>query len=115
MEILPEIPQLIKEKGYQYIWIYEGVNFLTNTVKQDTKKEYLNYVCSILKADLTSNSAMTTICAYAVPVMCYTFGILWWTQAELQQLDKNSKIANNAWVPAPQLQKPPIVPTSFDG
>eukprot|EP00957_Ditylum_brightwellii_P162934 12406685-Ditylum_brightwellii.AAC.1 len=59
-----------------------------DTVTQDTKKEYLNRVCSILKADFTSNATMTAICIYEVPVMSYTFSILCWTQGELQQLDK---------------------------
>eukprot|EP00957_Ditylum_brightwellii_P105101 8010757-Ditylum_brightwellii.AAC.1 len=62
-----------------------------DTVKQDTKKEYLNYVCSILKADLTSNSTMMVVFTYTVPVMHYTFGILQWTQGELQQLDKKTQ------------------------
>eukprot|EP00957_Ditylum_brightwellii_P145913 11111128-Ditylum_brightwellii.AAC.2 len=60
-------------------------------VKQDTKKEYLNCVHSILKADLTSNSTMTAICACTVPVMRYTFGIMQWTQTELQQMDKKTR------------------------
>eukprot|EP00957_Ditylum_brightwellii_P015304 1152875-Ditylum_brightwellii.AAC.1 len=62
-----------------------------DTVKQDTKKEYLNCVRSILKADLTGNSMMTAICAYMVPVMRYMFGILLWTQSKLQQLDKKTR------------------------
>eukprot|EP00957_Ditylum_brightwellii_P107737 8219802-Ditylum_brightwellii.AAC.1 len=81
MSILPEIPRLDKDKGYRYLGIYEGVNFLMDTVKQDSKKDDLNCVCSILKADLTGNATMTAICAYMVPVMKYMFDILQWTQS----------------------------------
>eukprot|EP00957_Ditylum_brightwellii_P111494 8504281-Ditylum_brightwellii.AAC.1 len=78
--------------GNTYIDIYyKGVDFLTGTVKQDTKKEYLNCVHSILKVDLTGNSMMTATCAYAVPVMRYMFGILQWTQSKSQQLDKKTR------------------------
>ena len=90
-DILPNIPQLDKEDGYRYLVIYEGADFLMDWVKQAIKKEYLSLVRSILKAQLTGDSTMTAIGAYAVPVMRYTFGVIQWTKTELQQLDKKTR------------------------
>eukprot|EP00957_Ditylum_brightwellii_P007954 602589-Ditylum_brightwellii.AAC.1 len=55
------------------------------------EKEYLSWVCSILKAQLTGDGTMIAICAYDVPVMRYTFGEIRWTKKELRQLDKKAR------------------------
>eukprot|EP00957_Ditylum_brightwellii_P040737 3083495-Ditylum_brightwellii.AAC.1 len=67
--ILSKIPRLDEEKGYQNFGICEGVDFLTKEVKNNTKKEYLHQIHSILNIDLLGHYTMTAICAYAVPVM----------------------------------------------
>eukprot|EP00957_Ditylum_brightwellii_P047477 3605718-Ditylum_brightwellii.AAC.1 len=90
-DILPDIPWLDKDYGYHYLGVYKGADFLTDCVKKATPKEYISQVCSILKAQSMANSTMTTICAYAVPVMRYTSGIIRWTKIELRQLDKKTR------------------------
>eukprot|EP00957_Ditylum_brightwellii_P018869 1418317-Ditylum_brightwellii.AAC.1 len=75
-DILPNISQSDKEDGYRYFGIYEGADFLMNHVKQSTNKEYLSWTYSILKAQLTGDNTMTSISAYSVPVMQYTFGVI---------------------------------------
>eukprot|EP00957_Ditylum_brightwellii_P130477 9954225-Ditylum_brightwellii.AAC.1 len=68
-DILPDIPRLDEDHGYCYIGMYKGADFLTDCMKKATSKEYLSWVCSILKAQLTADITMMAICAYDVPVM----------------------------------------------
>eukprot|EP00957_Ditylum_brightwellii_P206628 15349286-Ditylum_brightwellii.AAC.1 len=85
--MLPDIPQLDEEEGYKYLGIVESIDFLTNQVKAKTTKEYISRVRKIVDADLTMHNTIKAICAYAVPVMHYTFGVVKWTKGELVKLD----------------------------
>eukprot|EP00957_Ditylum_brightwellii_P159811 12164326-Ditylum_brightwellii.AAC.1 len=76
--ILPEISKLDDDlnKGYQYLGIMEGADFHTKDVKSNIIKEYFSQVQKILKAQLLGDNMMTAICAYATPILRYTFGIM---------------------------------------
>eukprot|EP00957_Ditylum_brightwellii_P211253 15365955-Ditylum_brightwellii.AAC.1 len=87
--ICPETLKLDDEenKGYKYLGIMEGVDFHMNKVKEFTKKEYVSRVRKIFWADMNGDYMMTAVCAYTIPVLCYTFGIIKWTKGELRRLD----------------------------
>eukprot|EP00957_Ditylum_brightwellii_P198768 15150901-Ditylum_brightwellii.AAC.1 len=89
--MLEEIPCLDSYKEYKYLGILESSDFLTETVKDETVKEYLSRVQKILKANLTEHNAITAICAFIVPVMRYMFGVLKWNKGELQRLDRKMR------------------------
>eukprot|EP00957_Ditylum_brightwellii_P036391 2755184-Ditylum_brightwellii.AAC.1 len=65
----------------------EGVDFHMKEVKELTKKEYVSRVHIILQADMNGHHIMMAICAYVIPVLQYTFGIMKWTKGELRKLD----------------------------
>eukprot|EP00957_Ditylum_brightwellii_P116709 8902289-Ditylum_brightwellii.AAC.1 len=48
------------------------------------KKEYFLRLQKILKLEMHGDKFMTVICAYTVPVLCYTFGVMKWTKRELK-------------------------------
>eukprot|EP00957_Ditylum_brightwellii_P134324 10240825-Ditylum_brightwellii.AAC.1 len=83
-EILPDIPKIDKQNGYKYLGIMESTDFLTQEVKQSDAKEYILHIRKILSSGLTGNKMITAVCAFAIPVLHYTFGIIKWTKAELQ-------------------------------
>eukprot|EP00957_Ditylum_brightwellii_P128417 9794150-Ditylum_brightwellii.AAC.1 len=58
-----------ENKGYHYLGIMEEVDFHMKEVKELTKKEYISRVPKILQADMNGNYMMTSICAYAIPVL----------------------------------------------
>eukprot|EP00957_Ditylum_brightwellii_P156274 11894491-Ditylum_brightwellii.AAC.1 len=76
--ILPEIPKLDDDlnKGYRCLGIMEGADFHTQEVKDNTINEYLSCTQKILKAQLLGDDMMTAICAYATPILMYTFRIM---------------------------------------
>eukprot|EP00957_Ditylum_brightwellii_P123587 9422424-Ditylum_brightwellii.AAC.1 len=81
--ILPDIPKVDEQNGYKYLGIMESTDFLTQEVKQSAAKEYILCVWKILSAGLNGNKMMTAICAFVIPVLHYTFGIIKWTRIEL--------------------------------
>eukprot|EP00957_Ditylum_brightwellii_P010466 792287-Ditylum_brightwellii.AAC.1 len=50
-------------------------------------KECVSRVRKILDANLTMQNTIMAICAYAVPVIHYTFGVMKWNKGELLKLD----------------------------
>eukprot|EP00957_Ditylum_brightwellii_P030786 2332892-Ditylum_brightwellii.AAC.1 len=64
----------------------EGVDFHMKEVKEMTIKEYISRVWKILTADMIGDYTMNAICAFALPVLQYTFGIMKWTKGELRKL-----------------------------
>eukprot|EP00957_Ditylum_brightwellii_P006259 474747-Ditylum_brightwellii.AAC.1 len=87
--ICPEIPKLDdnKNKGYHYFGIINDIDFHMKEVKELTMKDYISWVCKILNANMNGDYMMTSICAYAIPVLRYAFGIMKWTKGELRKLD----------------------------
>eukprot|EP00957_Ditylum_brightwellii_P192595 14663150-Ditylum_brightwellii.AAC.1 len=87
--ICPYIPKLDNEdnKGYQYLGVMEGVDFHMKEVKDVMIKEYISWVQKILNADMVGDYTMTAVCAFVLPVLQYTFGIMKWAKGELQKLD----------------------------
>eukprot|EP00957_Ditylum_brightwellii_P029501 2229468-Ditylum_brightwellii.AAC.2 len=69
----------------------EGVDFHMREVKEMTKKEYISRVRKILKADMIGEYTIQAICAFALPVLRYTFGIMKLTKGELRKLDIKTK------------------------
>eukprot|EP00957_Ditylum_brightwellii_P203509 15334927-Ditylum_brightwellii.AAC.1 len=87
--ICPEIPKLdnMESKGYCYLGIMEGMDIHADKVKVLTIKEYVSHVWKIHNADMYGDYTMTAICAYAIPVLRYIFGIMKWMRSELRKLD----------------------------
>eukprot|EP00957_Ditylum_brightwellii_P109659 8364076-Ditylum_brightwellii.AAC.1 len=70
----------MKKEGYKCLGIMEIIDFLVDQVKAKTTKEYILQVRKIIDADLTMHNTITVICAYDVPVMRYTFGVVKWNK-----------------------------------
>eukprot|EP00957_Ditylum_brightwellii_P050855 3856573-Ditylum_brightwellii.AAC.1 len=64
----------------------EGLDFHTNQVKKMTKQEYISRVQKILKSNIDGGKTTRATCAFAMPVLRYTFGIMKWTKVELCKL-----------------------------
>eukprot|EP00957_Ditylum_brightwellii_P197519 15048439-Ditylum_brightwellii.AAC.1 len=68
----------------------EGIDFHVKDFKDKTKKEYFSCLQKIPKTGMNGGNIMTAICAYAVPVLRYTFGIKKWTNGELKNMYINN-------------------------
>ena len=84
-----EIPLLSRYYNYKYLDILDCDMIPLKQVKQDVQKYYINRLQVILKSSVSAKNTITSIGAYTMSVLRYGFGVLRWTQAELQVLDKN--------------------------
>eukprot|EP00957_Ditylum_brightwellii_P108720 8293695-Ditylum_brightwellii.AAC.1 len=89
--LMEDIPLLDDREGYKYLEILQRSDFFTQKVKDTTIKEYYSCVWKICKAQLSEHITMTAICAFAVPVMQYTFGVLKWNKGDLANKDRKMR------------------------
>ena len=64
-----DIPTLSGDNTYKYLGILECGNILHKVVKETVFKEYLRRLWEILKADFTAKNTVTSIGAFAMPVL----------------------------------------------
>ena len=69
------------EESYKYLGVQQAEDVKHCQVKKQTSAEYTNRVRKILQA----------INNWAVPVIRYTAGIVYWTIAELEELDRKTR------------------------
>ena len=60
-------------------------------MKKQTSAKYTNRVCKILKSKLNGGNTIQAINNWAIPVIRYTAGIVDWTIAELEDLDRKTR------------------------
>ncbi|XP_053149009.1 uncharacterized protein LOC128343627 isoform X2 [Hemicordylus capensis] len=66
-------------------------NIAHTEVKRKIGSEYIRRVRKILKSKLNGGNTIQAINTWAIPVIRYTAGIIDWTQAELETLDRKTR------------------------
>ena len=90
------------EKSYKYLRILQTDDIKHVQVKKKAASEYTKRVHKVLKSKLNGRNSIRAINSWAVPVIRYTAGIVDWTQAELEYLDRKTRklmTANHALQP----------------
>ena len=77
--------------GYKYFGIIQDMLTIDTRVKQKVIAEYHSRFRSVLSSHLNGHYKMIALNCYAIPVICYSAGILNWTQAELDDIDRKSR------------------------
>ena len=91
-----ENPLLLREDNYKYLGILECDMILLKEVKESVRYDFLSRLRAILKSYVSAKDTITSIGSYAMTVLWYGFGVLHWTQAELQGIDTNmQKVLTN--------------------
>ena len=103
-----ELPQVGTMKGlgledsYKYLGILEADDIKHAQIKKKTSAEYIKRMRKVLKSKLNGGNTIKAINTWAVPVIRYTAGIVDWTRAELDDLDRKTRkvmTANHALHP----------------
>ena len=81
------IKDLEQEKVYKYLGVDDSSGIQHATMKQKLKKELVRRTRLILKTELNSNNRITAINTLAIPVITYSFNILYWNLSEVKRLD----------------------------
>ena len=90
------------EESYKYMGILQADDIKHVQVKKKVASEYTMRVRKVLKAKLNGGNSIRAINSWAIPVIRYTAGIVDWTQAELEDLDRKTRklmTANHALHP----------------
>ena len=77
--------------GYKYLGIIQDMLTIDTRVKQKVITEYRSRFRSVLSSHLNGHYKMIALNCYAIPVIRYSAGILNWTQAELDDIDRKSR------------------------
>ena len=83
------IKGLSLEESYKYLGVLQAEDVKHCQVKKQTSAEYTN--SKILKSKLNGGNTIQAINSWAVPVIRYTGGIVDWTIAELEDLDRKAR------------------------
>ena len=89
----------VSEEGCKYLGIVELDGIKEKEMKERLTKEYKRRIKLILKSNLNSRNAISAMNIWAVAMMRYGAGIVKWTNAELEKLDRQTDTENydNEW------------------
>ena len=85
------IKGLSLEESYKYLGVQQAEDVKHRQVKKQTSAEYTNRERKILKSKLNGGNTIQAINNWAVPVNRDTAGIVDWTIAELEDLDRKTR------------------------
>ena len=77
--------------GYKYFGILEADGIKHEEMKDQVTKEYVRRLRTILKSKLNGGNIISAINSRAVSIIRYGAGIIGWTKAELQALDRKTR------------------------
>ena len=81
------ICQLLPSEVYKYLGIMECATVKNQLMKSMLTKEYKWRVRKLLCTKLTSRNFILAVNMYCVSLLCYSGGIVSWSQADLYKVD----------------------------
>ena len=80
------ISELADGDSYKYLGMLQLKGLCLGKIKEHLKKEFSNRIKLILKTDLNAGNKTRAINTWAVPVLTYSFGLLKWSNTDLDQI-----------------------------
>ena len=77
--------------GYKYLGILEADGIKHEEMKDQETKEYVRRLRTILKSKINGGNIISAINARGASIIRYGAGIIGWTKAELQALDRKTR------------------------
>ena len=81
----------VEEDGYKYVGILEYSEVLHAEMKTRLQNEYYRRLKSILKSKLNGKNVIMAKNTWAASVLRYGAGVINWTKAELESIDRNTR------------------------
>ncbi|PZC70922.1 hypothetical protein B5X24_HaOG214608 [Helicoverpa armigera] len=73
---------------YKYLGMAEGLGINVAVMKQSLRERFFGRLNKVLKSSLSGGNKVRAFNGWVMPVLMYSFGILKWTQTELDALDR---------------------------
>lgn len=71
---------------YKYLGFKQNIKIDHPTIKKELTEAYLSRLNKILKSYLNSKNLFKAINTYAIPLLTYSFGVIKWTETDIQNL-----------------------------
>jgi hypothetical protein len=85
-----EIKSLEENSQYKYLGFMQNLD-LSSNAKSVLKDKYINRIKTILKSELLAKNKIKAINTWAIPLLSYSFGILNWTETDLEELNRKTR------------------------
>lgn len=72
---------------YKYLGYKQRSGIDHTTLKEELKHKYLQRLTKILRTELTARNKTKAINTYAIPILTYSFGVIRWTNTDLEALN----------------------------
>ncbi|RVE41550.1 hypothetical protein evm_013800, partial [Chilo suppressalis] len=82
------IRSLSADETYKYLGMSEGLGINGADMKQSVQERFFGRLNKVLKSVLSGGNKVRAFNGWVMPVLMYSFGILKWTQTELNALDR---------------------------
>ena len=81
------LKSLCEGETYKYLGMSEALGIEAGNMKQAVKERFFSRLKKVLKSLLSGGNKVRAFNGWVMPLLIYTFGILKWTQTELDSLD----------------------------
>lgn len=82
------IEELQPDAAYKYLGIQQNIKLDHSEIKHEFTEKYKKRVTKILNTKLAGKNIITAINSWAVPMLIYSFGIVKWSDVDLNSLDR---------------------------
>ncbi|XP_030747689.1 uncharacterized protein LOC115876144 [Sitophilus oryzae] len=85
------IPCLEPDDTYKYFGIQQNLGIPHTNLKKEAMEKYKSRPTKLLNTKLNSKNLTRAINCWAIPTLSYSFGILKWSDTDLDELDKTTR------------------------
>lgn len=86
-----DIRHLLTDETYKYLGIVQGKAINNTTLKAQFKEKYRHRLTKLLNTTLNAKNLVTAINTWAIPVLTYSFGVLKYSDVDLDELNRMSR------------------------
>jgi hypothetical protein len=76
------------EEEYEYLGIKQATSIDHTNIKKDITKQFQKRLIALLKTELNGKNIIKAINTFATPVLMYSYGIIKWTETDLESLQR---------------------------
>ena len=85
---LSRFPSLPNNETYKYLGMQQALTIDQTPAKEQIRKAMCNRLKLVLNTELYALAKATAINAWVIPIVTYSFGVLRWSQTDLEQMDR---------------------------
>ena len=82
------LKSLSEAETYKYLGMSQSLGIVDSDIKQAVSERFFCRVTKVLNSLLSGGNKIRALNAWVIPLLTYSFGVLKWTQTELDALDR---------------------------